>query len=170
MLGALVDHRCRFLVVGGAAAELYGSTRQTNDVDVLVDRAPENLDCLAAALAELRARLRAENLPDEDALRLDPGWDRPRIEQTEVLTLRTDAGALDVLATLPDRDGRQQDYQALRARARRILVAPGLSVLAADLEDVVKSKEWADRPKDRAALPELRRLAAELSDGESGHD
>jgi len=33
----------------------------------------------------------------------------------------------------------------------------GLQILVASLEDVIRSKEAADRPRDRDALPELRR-------------
>ena len=36
-------------------------------------------------------------------------------------------------------------------------------IVVAALEDIIASKEWADRPKDRAALEELRRLAADDS-------
>ena len=39
----------------------------------------------------------------------------------------------------------------------------GVPVRVAALEDIIASKEWADRPKDRAALEELRRLAADDS-------
>lgn len=35
----------------------------------------------------------------------------------------------------------------------------GVGVLVAALDDVIASKEWADRPKDREALVELRKLA-----------
>jgi hypothetical protein len=36
----------------------------------------------------------------------------------------------------------------------------GFVIRAAALEDIIASKEWANRPKDRAALPELREIAA----------
>jgi predicted nucleotidyltransferase len=36
----------------------------------------------------------------------------------------------------------------------------GITVRVAALDDIISSKEWADRPKDRDALAELRRLAA----------
>ena len=37
----------------------------------------------------------------------------------------------------------------------------GIVVRVAALDDVIASKEWADRPKDRDALPELRSLRGE---------
>jgi hypothetical protein len=36
----------------------------------------------------------------------------------------------------------------------------GFAIRVAALEDIIASKEWANRPKDQAALPELRALAA----------
>jgi hypothetical protein len=46
-----------------------------------------------------------------------------------------------------------------------VLIAIGeLEIPIAALEDIIRSKEIADRPADRAALPELRRLREELED------
>lgn len=42
--------------------------------------------------------------------------------------------------------------------------ARGTRVRLASLDDIIRSKEAADRPKDRAVLPMLRRLRDELSD------
>lgn len=160
-MAVLADHGCDFLLVGGAAAVLYGATRQTRDVDVVIRRSDTNLGRVAAALNEVRARVRAEGLDDDTAIAIDPGWDRRRLEQVETMTLQTDAGALDVLSALPDRAGRAVDHDQLITRAREVIVAPGLIARAASLDDIVASKEWADRPKDRDALPELRRLLDE---------
>lgn len=76
----------------------------------------------------------------------------------EISTWRTDAGDFDVLTDLPGRDGRRLRYGDLIDRAELQAVA-GVVVRVAALEDVIASKEWADRPKDRAALDELRELA-----------
>ena len=39
-----------------------------------------------------------------------------------------------------------------------VLDYSGVSVRVAGLDDIIASKEWANRPKDRAALPELHEL------------
>jgi hypothetical protein len=36
------------------------------------------------------------------------------------------------------------------------------NVVVADLHDIIASKEWANRPKDQEALPELRDLMAQM--------
>jgi hypothetical protein len=83
----------------------------------------------------------------------------------EISTWRTDAGDFDVLTDLPASDGRRLRYDELVGRAGNQEVH-GIAVYVAALEDVIASKEWADRPKDRQALPELRKLAAHREDPE----
>lgn len=75
----------------------------------------------------------------------------------EISTWRTDAGDMDVLTDIPDRAGLHLSYEELSTRAAELRFH-GVVVQVADLADVIASKEWADRPKDHEALPELRRL------------
>jgi hypothetical protein len=66
-------------------------------------------------------------------------------------------GDLDILTSFPDRDGRRLTYHDVVISA-----APGdlegIAVRIAALDDVIASKEWANRPKDHEALPELRAI------------
>lgn len=114
-------------------------------------------------MTELHARLHVEGLTDHEAaqlpIRLDAGW----LARLEISTWSTDAGDFDVLADLPDRDGHRATYDDLAARATT-LHHEGVTIRAAALEDIIASKEWADRPKDHEALPELRRLRAGRTD------
>ncbi len=48
-------------------------------------------------------------------------------------------------------------FEALRARAHTI-VAFDHAITVASLDDIITSKEYANRRKDAEALPELRRL------------
>ena len=76
----------------------------------------------------------------------------------EVSTWRTLHGDIDVIIGTPTKTRGQLaafDELAARAHPRQ---AFGLTILIADLDDVIQSKEALDREPDRAALPELRRL------------
>jgi hypothetical protein len=42
-------HEVAFIVVGGAAAIAHGSARLTQDLDIVYDRCPANLERLVAA-------------------------------------------------------------------------------------------------------------------------
>jgi hypothetical protein len=61
-ISGLIDRLCanevRFILVGGVAAVVHGSSRLTQDVDVVYDRSGQNLvrltDCLAGIQPYLR--------------------------------------------------------------------------------------------------------------------
>jgi len=74
-----------------------------------------------------------------------------------------------VLTELPDRVGRRRSYQELAIR-RVAQEIGGVIVQLAALDDIVASKEFADRPKDHDALPELRQLQSRPTDPDIGLD
>ena len=157
---ALARHEVEYLLVGGIAARAYGAQRPTFDVDCVPEPSRENLDRLAAAMRDLHARLRVEGLTDEEAALLPVQVTGSTLARMELSTWRTDGGDLDVLADVPDRRGRHLSYPELVGRASKLNL-DGIVVGVAALDDVIASKEWADRPKDRDALPELRALVDE---------
>jgi hypothetical protein len=157
LVEVLDRHGVHYLIVGGVAARAYGASRETEDFDCLVQRTRDNLDRLAAAMRELNARLRVQGLSDVEAAQLPVQIDAMTLNAIEISTWRTDAGDLDVLVDIPGRDGVRRVYEDLASRSH-VLDYAGISVHVAGLDDIIASKEWADRPKDRAALPELRQL------------
>ena len=68
----LARHGVEYVLVGGLAAVLHGSTAMTNDADIVPDAAGDNLTRLSAALVELEARLRVEGEPDGVPFDLHP--------------------------------------------------------------------------------------------------
>lgn len=157
ILDALDRHHVDYLILGGVAANAYGAKRITKDFDCLPERSPDNLARLAAAMRELNARFRVAGLTDAEAQQLPVHIDGPWLRQIELSTWRTDAGDFDVLADVPDRHGRHLRYEELRPGAITIGFAER-TVQVVALADIIASKEWADRPKDHDALPELREL------------
>jgi hypothetical protein len=158
LIDALDRHGVDYLIVGGVAASGYGAQRPTYDLDCLVQRKLDNLHRLAAAMKELGARLRVEGLDDDQAKALPVQVDGYALAKSEITTWRTDAGNFDVLVNIPGRNGLKLTYEDLADRAV-ITTGTGFVIRAAALEDIIASKEWANRPKDRAALPELREIA-----------
>lgn len=145
LLRVLRRHRVEFLVIGGIAAIAQGYPLTTRDLDITPSRTPDNLDRLAAALAELHAKLR---LADGDELAFP--FDGRFLAGAEIWTLATARGDLDVVFTPAGTRG----YEDLRRAAVELdLEGP---VLVASLADVIRSKEAAGRPKDQAQLPALR--------------
>lgn len=155
----LDTHGVRFVVVGGLAATVHGSARVTYDVDVVPDWSPGNLEHLAAALRAAGAKLH----PRGQAEPVDFPLDAASLRQFEVSTWRTRYGDLDVILGTPtSRRGQLARYDELAERAVR-RTAFGLTILVADLDDVIESKAALAREPDLVALPELHRLRDRLA-------
>ena len=67
-----------------------------------------------------------------------------------------------MLVDIPSRDGNRVLYGDIVVRAVALVVNDQVNVVVADLHDIIASKEWANRPKDQEALPELRDLMAQM--------
>ncbi|HEY9423136.1 MAG TPA: hypothetical protein VIW92_17110 [Thermoanaerobaculia bacterium] len=114
----------------------------------------ENRERLLAALGELNARY------------LDPAGrhivpDRTKLETLRLHQLLTDFGPFDVL----ERIGKGRSYEDLLDHTR-IYEVSGIPLRTLRLEMIIRSKEEANRDKDRAVLPVLRRTL-QLQKGQS---
>jgi hypothetical protein len=148
MLAALEAEGARYVVIGGTAAAIGGATHVTFDLDITPDRDVANLDRVAAALRRLNAHV--YGMPAEAAAAFR--FDGRTLAAGSAWKFVTDHGELDVAL---DPDG-THGYGDLVKGAVRTHVH-GLEILVASLEDVIRSKEAANRPRDRAVLPDLRR-------------
>ncbi len=153
MFACLDRHGVRYVLIGGLAAVLHGSPLPTLDADICPARDPDNLDRLAAALVELDARIRTPDSPEGVRFAIDAGF----LGGVELLNLITRFGDLD----LSFRPSGTAGFAELARRAVGMTVR-GLNVPVAALEDVIRSKEAANRPKDHRNLPILRQLLEEI--------
>jgi hypothetical protein len=153
LFACLEQHRVRYVLIGGLAAVLHGSPLPTVDADICPLREADNLSRLAAALTDLDARIRSEDTPAGVPFPRDAAF----LATVGLLNLVTRVGDLD-LAFEPAGGA---DYATLAPRARRVQVRDIVIPVAA-LEDVIRSKEAANRPKDQRSLPVLRQLLEEL--------
>jgi hypothetical protein len=129
---------------------LHGALLQTRDLDICPAEEDDNLVRLAAALRDLGARIRTGDTPDG----LPFACDAPFLRQMRLLNLVTGFGDLDLCFEPAGTGG----YRDLEPRSVRYQLGPMLTVPTAALEDVIRSKEAANREKDRATLPTLRLL------------
>lgn len=150
----LNEERVEYVVVGGFAAVVRGSSLPTRDIDIVPARSPENLDRLGRALRRMGAQIRTDGDPVPAPL------DGPFLaNMPTMLNLVTDFGEMD-LTFVPA--GRAGGYEGWRAGATREEVSDGLTIQVAALDDIIDSKRAANRPKDRMALPYLESLRDEL--------
>jgi len=154
LLEVLTRNDVDFVVVGGSAAGFLGASRLTEDADCVVRRERANLERLASALREVHARLRVARMSDEDAKALPVKVDGTMLETVGNSTWMTDAGPFDVLADLKDFEGRSVSYEELLTRSIAVR-GDGFAVHVASIDDIIAAKTFANRDKDREALPEL---------------
>jgi hypothetical protein len=144
LLGMLAHAGIDYVVVGGVAVVVQATPRFTRDLDICYATDRSNLELLGSLLMSLQAKLRGVEadvpfVPDARMLR-----------RTQMLTLTTREGDLDLLADPPGSPG----YAALRRRADVIELA-GASVRIASLEDLISMKRAAGRPQDQIDIESL---------------
>jgi len=154
LLRVLVEHRVRFVLIGGLAGRLWGSPIVTNDVDICFARDPSNLQALTTALHHLNARLRG--VPPGVPFLLDP----ETLERGDHFTFVTDAGNLGCLGS-PSGSGGHDDL----ARTSQSMRIGEIDVKVSSLEDLIKMKEAAGRAKDRIEVEVLSALRDEIASG-----
>ena len=150
LLGVLAEAGVRFIVVGGTAALAHGAARLTQDVDVVYDRARDNLDRVVTALAPLAPYPRGapEGLPFV--------WDTRTLENGCNFTLRTSAGPIDLLGEITGGG----TYAELLPSTLEVELF-GLAVRCLELDKLIETKRAAGRPKDFEAIAELEALLDE---------
>lgn len=153
LLGVLVEHRVEFIVVGGVAATIHGSTRVTQDLDIVYSRSPENLRRMASALEGIHPYPRGAppGLPFR--------WDAPTLRDGLNFTLLTDLGNLDLLGEIAGGGG----YADLVPHTVEVEVF-GLRCLCLDLDTLIRVKRAAGRPRDFDAVAELIVIREEQED------
>lgn len=151
VLTALNDAGVRYVVIGAYAGRILGSPTVTRDLDICHARDAANLDALAGVLRDFRARLRGV---DDDVPFI---LDGRTLAAGDSFTFSTDAGDLDILAT-PAGTGGYDDL--VRTAVETDL--DGVSVLVADIDDLIRMKRAAGRPKDLVELEILGALRDEL--------
>ena len=151
-LEVLIKHRVRFVVIGGFGAQLLGAPLITQDLDICYARDDENLEHLSRALTELNARLRGApaGLPfSPDAKTLKAG---------DSFTFATDAGALDILGSPA---GARGGFDELLPNAEDVDL-DAYRVKVTSIDDLIRMKRHAGRPKDLRVLEELGALRDEI--------
>jgi predicted nucleotidyltransferase len=150
LLRVLSTGHVRYIVIGGVAAIAHGSARFTQDVDVIYDRAADNIERLVAVLAPYSPYPRGapKGLPFR--------WDAETVAHGLNFTLETTIGDLDLLGEVSGGG----TYPALVTSAQGVTVY-GITCLCVSLPDLIALKRAAGRPKDHEMIAELEALLEE---------
>ena len=150
-IAAVLNEQCvQYVVIGAfAAIAQQAPIPATRDIDFTPGTSRDNLARLSAALHELGARIRTEGVPEG----LEFDHDGQSLARASVWNLTCERGEFDISFQPSGIDG---GYDELEPRSHLVIV-DGTEVRVADLNDVIRSKEAAGRPKDLQVLPILYR-------------
>jgi predicted nucleotidyltransferase len=153
LLRLLVEHDVAFIIVGGAAAIIHGSSRLTQDLDLVYERTPENVARLVGALEGHAPYPRGAppGLPFR--------WSESTVRMGLNFTLQTDLGAIDLLGEIPGGGG----YDHLHPHTIEVDLF-GVRCRSVDLPTLIRVKRAAGRPKDLEAIAELEAMQREQLD------
>jgi predicted nucleotidyltransferase len=147
LLERLANGQVEFVVIGGLAVLTHGHVRATLDVDICYARTPENIARLVQTLSPIHPRLRGA----------PPGlpffFDAQTLRSGLNFTLVTDEGEIDLLGEVAGVGG----YSDMVLHALET-DAFGVAIRLMSLDDLIRSKAAAGRPKDLLDLEALRAL------------
>ncbi|MEO6846813.1 MAG: hypothetical protein ABI443_05170 [Chthoniobacterales bacterium] len=151
LIDRLTQHKVDYVLVGGYAAMMQGSSLMTQDVDVACRMTSENLLKLHAALEDLHPchRMSPQKPPftKEEAAKSD--WKN--------IYLKTDWAPLDCLGEIKGIG----DFDAC-FQLSQILNLGDFTVRILTLDALLTAKKSLDRPKDRHAVLELEVIREKL--------
>lgn len=139
ILAALVAEGVRFLVVGAHALAAHGLPRATVDIDIWIDRSPENARRVWIALANFGAPLDDLAVREDDLMRPDV-----------VVQFGLPPRRIDILTGI-------HGVTFADAWPKRLEVElEGVRVAALGYEDLIRNKSSTGRDKDRVDVRGLR--------------
>jgi predicted nucleotidyltransferase len=150
LIRRLVDSNVEFVIVGGVAARVHGSSRLTDDIDIVYSRQAANVSRVVDCLACLSPYLRGA----------PPGL--PFHWQTETLlkglnfTLTTSLGYVDLLGEIT----LGGTYEDLLPHSQPIELF-GKQCMCLGIRRLIEVKRAAGRPKDIEAITELQAILEE---------
>ena len=127
----------------------------TGDLDICYERTRENLERLAGALKDLKARVRGWEPSDAPSSKLDA----LALGLGDTFTLATAAGDLDLIGTPAGSSG----YGELETSAETFVIGR-IRIRVASIDDLITMKRAAGRTKDLLEVEHLLALRERVED------
>lgn len=138
----LNENNVRYLTIGGLAVNIYGYTRNTGDIDILIEDTLENRKNLRLAFASIGI------------------GDFPQIETMQFVAGFTDFTIsydlrLDVMTSVKGLEN--DNFEDLLQNAT-IVILQEVPVYFLDYDNLIKTKKATNRLKDQLDIEELEKL------------
>ena len=150
VLEALAKHEVDFVLIGGLAGMVHGSSYPTYDIDIAYARSPQNIERLAAVLRELKATLRGA--PPDTPFQLDAST----LAKGDFFTFDTIYGPFDIMGV----PAGVASYEQLKETAKEAVI-DGQVTLVASLDYLIAMKRASGRRKDELMVDEYIALTEE---------
>jgi predicted nucleotidyltransferase len=144
LLSRLNSAGVEYVVIGGVAARLHGSTLRTDDLDVCCAMTEPNMAKLLSAIGALRPIFR------NDPRRIPLPTTATSLARFNTMLLQTDLGAFDVLREVTGVGG----YDEVAKHTTTVDIG-GQHVRILDLDTLIQAKTAAGRDKDRIGVMHL---------------
>lgn len=136
------ENNVRYLTIGGLAVNIYGYTRNTGDIDILIDDTFENRQNLRKSFTEIGI------------------GDFPEIETMQFVTGFTDFTVsynlrLDIMTSIKGLEN--EEFNALLKNAT-IVFLKEVPVNFIDYDSLIIAKKATNRPKDILDIEELQKI------------
>lgn len=139
------EHKVRYITIGGFAVNIYGYSRNTGDLDILIDDTLDNRKNLRKAFIDI-------GIGDFEAIEtmvFIPGWTDFSLN----FGLR-----LDIMTAIKGLE--DKSFQELYDEATIVLLG-GVEVKFIDYDSLILAKKASNRPKDQLDIEELKKLNEE---------
>lgn len=153
LLKRLLESKIEFVLIGGYAAVLYGSSQVTQDIDICATMNEANLAELRKILADLDPKHRM-NRGFQPSLMDYP----PQGQSLDNYYLQTKSGVLDIVQeVIPvgvfDRVNERATTVSLFGHPCRVI----------SIDDLIEVKKAMTRPKDKSVLQELEFIKKKMA-------
>lgn len=136
------DNKVRYLTIGGLAVNIYGYTRNTGDIDILIEDTIENRKNLRLAFAAIGIG----DFPSIETMQFVAGF----TDFTISYDLR-----LDVMTSIKGLEN--ENFDTLLQNATVVLLKE-VPVYFLDYDNLIKAKKASNIPKDKLDIEELEKL------------
>jgi hypothetical protein len=150
LLRALDEEHVEYVLVGGLAANLHGTTRITKDVDIAYDSSSGNRARLCKVINRFLPRRMVLGQAEGGAIQLTPGI----LKRDRIVQLDTSVGQVDLLPTIRG----FFNYWNIKQASTTGESEQGCPVRFLSIEGLLKAKKALKRPKDVQDIVELEAL------------
>lgn len=156
ILSQLHDRHVDFVIVGGVAAALHGSSRVTFDLDLVPSLAEDSWQAAVDLLWSLGARPRIpeplDRIRDVEQIRR---WQREK--GMLALNFRSPDGSTEVDLLVSE----SSRFEALQQRAVKVTIEQR-TFCVASIDDLIAMKQQAGRPQDLLDIAQLQDIQKRL--------